>query len=55
MIVKEGRPLFRKDEAALNQLATGEIFSATRAEEFGLIDKIIDRKFFNKFSYTLIV
>jgi protease-4 len=39
-IVKEGRPVFRKDPDALQQLATGEIFSATKAKKFGLIDEI---------------
>jgi protease-4 len=39
-IVKEGRPVFRKDPDALNELATGEIFSADKAKEFGLVDRI---------------
>ncbi len=39
-IVKDGRPAFRNDEAALDKLATGEIFSAVRAKELGLVDKI---------------
>jgi protease-4 len=39
-IVKKGRPLFRKDEAALDQLATGEIFTAPTAKEYGLVDEI---------------
>lgn len=39
-IIKEGRPVFAKDESALDQLATGEIFSATQAEKHGLVDKI---------------
>lgn len=39
-IVKEGRPVYRKDPDMLNQLATGEIFSAEKAKEFGLVDRI---------------
>lgn len=39
-IIKEGRPKFREDSAALDELATGEIYSATRAKELGLIDEI---------------
>lgn len=39
-IIKAGRPHFAKDEDALNQLATGEVFTATQAEKNGLIDQI---------------
>jgi len=39
-IVKEGRPKFSKDAAALDKLATGEIFSADQALKSGLVDKI---------------
>jgi len=39
-IIKQGRPAFEKDESALDQLATGEIFSANQALKHGLIDKI---------------
>ena len=39
-IVKKGRPKFREDGAALDELATGEIFSATKAKENGLVDEI---------------
>jgi len=39
-IVYRGRPRFRADPAALDHLATGEIFSAPRAKEHGLIDEI---------------
>jgi protease IV len=39
-IIKEGRPHFQKDESALNELATGEIFTATAAQRTGLIDEI---------------
>lgn len=39
-VVKEGRPQFSKDGAALDKLATGEIFSADQALKHGLVDKI---------------
>ncbi len=39
-IVKEGRPAFSKDEASLEALATGEVFTATQAKKNGLIDEI---------------
>ncbi|HRX78725.1 MAG TPA: signal peptide peptidase SppA [Pirellulaceae bacterium] len=39
-IVKLGRPAFRDDSAALDELATGEIFTATKAKESGLVDEI---------------
>ena len=39
-IIKEGRPVFQKDASALDQLATGEIFTADQALKHGLIDKI---------------
>ncbi|MBC8354910.1 MAG: signal peptide peptidase SppA [Planctomycetes bacterium] len=39
-IVKQGRPAFRENEAALDELATGEIFTATKAKEAGLVDEI---------------
>jgi protease IV len=39
-IVKEGRPKFSQDAAALDKLATGEIFSADQALKNGLVDKI---------------
>lgn len=39
-IVKEGRPKFKADPAALDALATGEIFSADQALKNGLVDKI---------------
>ncbi|MEQ8784872.1 MAG: signal peptide peptidase SppA [Pirellulaceae bacterium] len=39
-VIKEGRPMFQKDPEALDQLATGEIFWAPKAQENGLIDKI---------------
>jgi protease-4 len=39
-VIKEGRPKFKDDPTALDQLATGEIFTAEKAEKNGLIDKI---------------
>ncbi len=39
-IVQSGRPKFRADPEALDRLATGEIFTAERAVENGLVDKI---------------
>lgn len=39
-IVKSGRPQFREDPAALDVLATGEIFSGDQAHERGLVDRI---------------
>ncbi len=39
-IVRSGRPDFRKDDEALNKVATGQIFTASQALERGLVDKI---------------
>lgn len=39
-VVKAGRPTFQKDPAALNELATGEVFTAEKAKLFGLVDQI---------------
>jgi protease-4 len=39
-IVRSGRPKFRKDPAALDRLATGQVFSADQALKGGLVDKI---------------
>ncbi len=39
-IVQSGRPLFRQDPQRLDQLATGEIFTADQAKKHGLIDEI---------------
>ena len=39
-IVKSGRPKFRDDPEALDELATGEIFAAELAKESGLVDEI---------------
>ena len=38
--IKGGRRKFQKDPAALDKLATGQIFTASQALENGLIDKI---------------
>jgi protease IV len=38
-VVKEGRPFFRNDPTALDQLATGEIFTTDKAIEKKLVDK----------------
>lgn len=39
-IVQEGRPTFRASPAKLDDVATGEVFTATQALDRGLIDKI---------------
>ncbi|MDP6059694.1 MAG: signal peptide peptidase SppA [Pirellulaceae bacterium] len=39
-IVKSGRPAFLKNPDLLEELATGEIFSATQAKTHGLVDEI---------------
>ena len=39
-IVMRGRPAFRENGEALNALATGEIFTATKAKAAGLVDEI---------------
>jgi protease IV len=39
-IVKEGRPAFQKDPAALDKLATGQVYTADQALKNGLIDQI---------------
>lgn len=39
-VVKSGRPAFRDNEAALDELATGEIFTANQALANGLVDKL---------------
>jgi protease IV len=38
--IKQGRPKFQKDSAALDKLATGQVYTAKQALENGLIDKI---------------
>jgi protease-4 len=39
-IVKSGRPQYREKPEELDKIATGEIFSATKAKENGLVDEI---------------
>jgi protease IV len=39
-IIQEGRPAFAKDSAKLDELATGEVFTADQALDNGLVDKI---------------
>jgi protease-4 len=39
-VIKYGRPQFAEDTAALNVLATGEVFTAKQAKDAGLIDEI---------------
>jgi protease-4 len=39
-VVAEGRPAFEADRAALDELATGEIFTANQALRHGLVDEI---------------
>jgi protease-4 len=39
-VIRSGRPAFRKDPAALEQVATGRIFTASQALERGLVDQI---------------
>ncbi len=39
-VIQRGRPMFRQDSEALEALATGEIFTAEQALEFGLVDEI---------------
>ena len=39
-VIKSGRPAFEKNPAALNALATGQVFSAQQAIKNGLVDKI---------------
>jgi len=39
-VVKQGRPNFQKNFAALDKIATGQVFTARQALQNGLIDKI---------------
>jgi protease-4 len=39
-VIKYGRPGFKADEGALDDLATGEIFTARQAKDHGLVDEI---------------
>jgi protease-4 len=38
-IVRYGRPRFAEDEAALDKVATGQVFATPQALQFGLVDK----------------
>ncbi len=39
-VVRAGRPAFRSNDAALDKVATGQIFTANQALDAGLVDKI---------------
>ncbi len=39
-VVKAGRPRFKKDPEALDQLATGQVYTAKQALERGLVDQV---------------
>lgn len=39
-VIRQGRPKFRKDTAALDRLATGQVYSAAQAKQEGLVDRI---------------
>ena len=39
-MVRSGRSRFQKDPAALDRLATGQIYTAEQAKQNGLVDKI---------------
>jgi protease-4 len=39
-VVKQGRPQFQDNDEALDELATGEIFVATQAQQSGLVDRL---------------
>jgi protease-4 len=39
-VIRNGRPNFKNDPAALERVATGQIFTADQALERGLVDKI---------------
>jgi protease IV len=39
-VVKSGRPKFKQDPAALDKLATGQVFTADQAKSNGLVDEI---------------
>jgi protease-4 len=39
-VVRNGRPAFKSDAAALERIATGQIFTANQALEHGLVDQI---------------
>jgi protease IV len=39
-VIKQGRPKFEKDPAALDKIATGQVYTAEQALKLGLIDRI---------------
>jgi protease-4 len=39
-IIKSGRPKFEEDSEALDELATGQVYTAEQGKELGLVDKI---------------
>jgi protease IV len=39
-VIRAGRPKFKADPAALDKLATGQIFTADQAKESGLVDQV---------------
>jgi protease IV len=39
-VIKQGRPKFLQDPAALDKLATGQVYTADQALKLGLVDKI---------------
>lgn len=39
-VIKQGRPKFMADPAALEKLSTGQVFTAAEAQDNGLIDKV---------------
>ena len=39
-LIRQGRPRFKKKPAALDELATGQVFTAEQARRNGLIDKV---------------
>ena len=39
-IIRENRPQFQKDPAALDKLATGQVYTAQQAKKLGLIDQV---------------
>lgn len=39
-VIREGRPTLRDDPAKLDELATGEVFAASKAHRLGLVDEI---------------
>ena len=39
-VIRRGRPKFKADPAALDRIATGQVFTAQEAQQKGLVDKI---------------